>query len=52
MTTWVLGKQWKKKPETVQLYSNTAKHRIQDLSADAENNWCRYLNPVCFFVAT
>jgi hypothetical protein len=32
----VLGKQWGKKPETVELYSNTVKHRIQDLSADTE----------------
>jgi len=48
----VLGKQWKKKPETVQLYSNTVKHSIQDLSGDTGNNWCRYLNPACFFVAT
>jgi len=36
MTNCGLRKQWKKKPETVQLYSNTVKRRIQDLSADIE----------------
>jgi len=36
VTTWVFGKQWKKKPETVQLYNNTVKLRIQDLSAGTE----------------
>jgi hypothetical protein len=35
MATWVLGKQLKKKLETVQL-SNSAKSRIQDLTPDIE----------------
>jgi hypothetical protein len=28
VTSWVLGKQWKKNPETVQSYNNTVKFRI------------------------
>lgn len=34
--TCVLGEQWKKKSETVQLFNNTVERRIRDLSADVE----------------
>jgi hypothetical protein len=50
VTTWVLGKQWKKKPETVQLYNNTVKLRIQDLSADTEKQLVSLLKSNLIFL--
>jgi hypothetical protein len=49
MTTCGLRKQWKKKTKTVQLYSNTVTHRIQDLSEDTEKQLVSLLKSSLLF---